>query len=141
MSDSFFNPWHNASITPVPASNYFGPATNDVAGKSAIIPNSVYGTSIQTDEGKSPGEHDVPGKQLPNPGVDGKLPGNNGEPGDKTAKPGLDPKTQAGIEAGVAILNEVGKAIAAQKAQPTTSEMGKEKRAKIGKKAKKKYDL
>ena len=140
MSDSFFNPWYNASITPVPASNYFGAWANDAAGMSSVTPNSVDFATIQTDEGKGPG--DGPGNQLPNPDVDGKKPDNDGnQPGDKTAKPGLDPKTQAGIEAGIAILNEVTKAIETQKAQPTTRQMGKGKRAKIGNKAKKKYGL
>ena len=111
-----------------PAAKHFGALANDAPGMSAVIPNSI-GAGIAGTE--RPDEPEIPWDKPPD----------DNKPPDDAAKPGLDPKTEAGIEAGIAILNEVTKAIETQKAQPTTRQMGKKTRDDIGKRARKKYDL
>ena len=117
ISSENFNDTKNYSV---PAADYFGSYPNDDK-PSAFLPNSIGGVGIVGTE--RPDEPKIPWDNNP----------------EVAAKPGLDPKTAAGIQAGITILNEVTKAIAAQKAQPTTSQMSNKTRAKIGKKVKKKY--
>ena len=126
LSDNIYHRWPdltdtNTNTYSVPATDYLGAWANDTPGMSSVIPNSIGGAGIVGTE--RPDEPKIPWDNNP----------------EVAAKPGLDPKTAAGIQAGITILNEVTKAIAAQKAQPTTSQMSNKTRAKIGKKVKKKY--
>tara|TARA_B100000902_G_scaffold168035_1_gene162773 strand:- start:1857 stop:2246 length:390 start_codon:yes stop_codon:yes gene_type:complete len=76
----------------------------------------------------------LPGYDNPEAGQPAVIPGT-------AAENGLSAGTTAAIGAGVAILNQVTKAIETQKAQPTTRQMSGKVRGKIASKAKKKYGL